>query len=118
VAAAAVAVPAVADPEWWLSALAVAFQVRLTDERWQHVVQRHREMHGLRERVLDTLMQPDIIQQGDFRELLALRFWPETPLSRKFIVTVYREVADEDGFILTAYLSSRPSVRRSVVWRR
>lgn len=92
--------------------------VRLTEERWQHIVRRHPEMDAQRERVLETLAESDMIQQGDFGELLAVRFYPETPLTGKFLVVAYREVSPEDGFILTAYLSSRPSARRVTIWKQ
>jgi len=67
--------------------------VRLTEERWQHIVRRHPEMGDQRERVLETLAEPDMIQQGDFSELLAISFYPETPLTDKFLVVAYREVS-------------------------
>jgi hypothetical protein len=92
--------------------------VRLTEERWQHVVRSHPEMDDQHERVLETLAEPNMIQLGDSGELLAIRFYPETPLTSKFLVVAYREVSPNDGFILTAYLASRPSARRVVVWKR
>ena len=92
--------------------------VRLTEERWQHIVRRHPEMDNQRERVLEALAEPDMIQQGDFGEVLAVRFYPETPLTRKFLVVAYQEVSPEDGFILTAYLTSRPSARRVTIWKQ
>lgn len=76
--------------------------VRLTDERWQHVIRRHPEMSSQRDRVLETMTDPELIQQGDFGELLAVRFYAETPLTSKFLVVVYREVDIEDGFVVTA----------------
>ena len=36
--------------------------IRLTDERWQHIVTRHPEMADQRERVLETIVEPDTIQ--------------------------------------------------------
>lgn len=51
-------------------------------------------------------------------EVLAIRFYPETPLTSKFLVVAYRELGPEDGFILTAYLTGRPSDRRVVLWKR
>ncbi len=93
--------------------------VRLSDERWRHIVSRHPEVEGQRERVLEALAEPDIIQQGDLGELLAIRLYPDTPLTRKFMVVAYGEVSPEDGFILlTAYLASRPSGARETIWRR
>ncbi|MDT4896397.1 MAG: hypothetical protein QOH25_1474 [Acidobacteriota bacterium] len=92
--------------------------IRLTDERWSHIERRHPEMSDQRERVLETVQEPDMIQQGDFGELLAIRHYQQTPLTSKFMVVVYRELALEDGFVLTAYFTSRPSVRRVTLWKQ
>jgi hypothetical protein len=92
--------------------------IRLTDERWSHITRRHPEMNNQRERVLETLQEPDMIQQGDFGELLAVRHYLQTPLTSKFMVVAYREVSLDDGFVLTAYLTSRPSARRVTIWKR
>ncbi|MGH8064123.1 MAG: hypothetical protein ACRERE_02560 [Candidatus Entotheonellia bacterium] len=92
--------------------------VRLTEERWLHIISRHPEMEEQRDRVLETLVAPEMIQEGDLGELLAMRFYPETPLTSKFLVVAYREVSDDDGFILTSYLSSRPLARRRIIWRQ
>ncbi len=92
--------------------------IRLTEERWQHIVHRHPEMEYQHGQVLETVAEPDIIQQGDFGELLAIRFYAKTPLTSKFLVTVYRELNPEDGFILTAYLTNRPLSGRITVWKR
>jgi hypothetical protein len=59
-----------------------------------------------------------VIQQGDFGELLAARFYEQTPLTRKYLVVAYREIGSDDGFIVTAYLARRPSTQRIVLWKR
>lgn len=91
--------------------------VRLTTERWGHIIAQHPEMETQRERVLETVNQPDMIQVGDFGELLAVRLYPQTPLTRKYLIVAYRETAANDGFILTAYLARRPSARRTILWK-
>jgi hypothetical protein len=75
-------------------------------------------MDGQRQRVLETVSDPEMIQQGDFEEYLAIRFYNETPLTSKFLVVVYKEIARTDGFILTAYYSGKPSERRRTLWKR
>lgn len=92
--------------------------IRLTDERWQHIARRHPEMADQRDRVLETVTDPEWIQQGDYGELLAIRSYAQTPLTSKYLVVVYREVRDDDGFILTAYFTSHPSVMRTTLWKR
>lgn len=92
--------------------------IRLTEERWRHLAAQHPEMDGQRGKVLETLTGPDLVQEGDFGELLAIRRYTDTPLGEKFLVVVYREVSTEDGFIVTAYLTRRPSSRRETLWKR
>ncbi len=92
--------------------------IRLTDERWLHIVTGHPELAGERDRVLQSLEEPDMVQAGDFGEMLAVRHWSSTSLGSKFVVVAYREVDRMDGFILTAYLARRPSRSRTVLWKR
>jgi hypothetical protein len=92
--------------------------IRLTDERWQHIVTRHPEMNDLKKQVLETVTKPDMIQKGDFGELLAIRFYHKIPLTSKFLVVAYREVSPGDGFIITAYLTNEPSNKRIILWKR
>jgi len=92
--------------------------IRLTAERWEHIVRRHPELVNIRDWILDTVREPELILEGDFGELLAARFFPKSPLTAKYILVAYREIEDMDGFIITAYLASRVSERRRVVWKR
>jgi hypothetical protein len=92
--------------------------IRLTDERWRHIASRHPEMISERERVLQTLADPDLLQAGDYGTLLAVRLFPATSLTSKHVIVVYRESGDTDGFVVTAYLTSRPSGRRKILWSR
>ena len=83
--------------------------LRLTKERWNHIVLRHPEMGGQKEHVLGTATDPDLIQQGDFGELIAVKFYEKTPLTSKYLITIYKEVMDTDGFIITAIIQqNRP----------
>jgi len=75
-------------------------------------------MDSQRDRILETVERPDCIQEGDFGEFLAVRYYRDTPLTSKFLAVAYRETSPDDGFIMTAYLTSRPSDRRVVLWKR
>lgn len=92
--------------------------IRLTDERWGHVTRGHPELDSQRERVLETLTEPELLQEGDQGELLAIRFYERTPITRKYLVVAYREVDETDGFVLTAYFTRRPSRQRVTRWKR
>lgn len=47
--------------------------IRLTDERWSHVVEEHTELAGMRLDVLETVANPERVLQGAAEELLAVR---------------------------------------------
>jgi hypothetical protein len=92
--------------------------IRLPDERWFHIVAGHPAMVDQRPRLLETLREPDLIQQGVGGELLAIRFYEQTPLTRKFLVVAYRETSPTDGFVITAYFARRITTQRVVLWKR
>lgn len=92
--------------------------IRLTVERWNHIILRHPELDGQKEFVMQTVTDPDLIQQGDFGELIAIRFYKTTPLTSKYLAIIYKEVPIADGFIITAYYTVKPSERRKTIWKR
>jgi hypothetical protein len=93
-------------------------QIRLTTERWRHIIRRHPEMENQKKNVLETISNPDLIQNGDFGELIALKFYQKTPLTAKYLVTIYKEIANADGFVITAYYATKPSERRKKLWKQ
>jgi hypothetical protein len=66
------------------------------------MTEEHCELAGMRLEVLDTVANPLRILVGGAEELLALR---EISLG-KYLVVVYREF-EKNGFIITAFLTSR-----------
>lgn len=92
--------------------------VRLTDERWKHITVRHPEMKEQRDRVLETVSDPDLIQVGDSGELIAVRHYADTPLTEKYLVVPYKESPPDEGFVMTAYFTGQYSRRRTIQWKR
>jgi len=74
-------------------------------------------MRDQQDKMIETISSPDSIQEGDFGELLAVRFYSQTPLTRKHLVVAYKEISDQDGFVVTAYFTSTPSKRRVTIWK-
>jgi len=87
--------------------------IRLTEERWSHIIDEHGELSGLRAEVLRTVSEPERILAGNGGALLAL----STVEPGKWLVVVYREVED-DGFVITAFLTRRHRSldRRTQLW--
>ena len=93
--------------------------IRITDERWTHVVESHDYMAGHHELVVETVEDPDAIVTGRKGEFIALRHYHATSISEKHVVVVYREIENE-GFLITAFMTSAPEtiLRKGVIWQR
>ena len=90
--------------------------IRLPDERWVHITEEHAEMAGYLYDVLETVQEPLAVFEGNAGELLAAR----EVETGKYIIVIYRELNQEDGFIITAFLTKRwkQIERRKKIWNR
>lgn len=86
--------------------------IRLTDERWEHILDVRPEMYGREDDVLETVERPDMILRSAGGVLVAVASFGR----RNFLHVVYREVSRADGFIITAYFKDSYN-RRQVIWR-
>jgi hypothetical protein len=87
--------------------------IRLSYERWYHIVENHDEMASYFHEVLEAVEGPNFVVRGNGGALKAVRSLGK----RKWLAVVYREVSRTDGFVITAYLlDSRP--KGKIVWRR
>ena len=87
--------------------------IRLTEERWGHIVAEHGELAGLQTEVMQTVAEPIRILAGGAGELLAV----QEVENGKWLVVVYRET-NGGGFIITAFLTRRIRAldRRKQLW--
>jgi hypothetical protein len=89
--------------------------IRLTPERWDHIIDEHGEIAGLQDAVLAAVSSPERILAGGAGELLAVR----SAEPGKWLVVVYREEPErQDGFVITAFLTRRYRSldRRTQLW--
>ena len=90
-------------------------RIRLTEERWKHIVMLHPNLTNKQTKVLGTVKNPDCIFRGREKELLAA-----SKLSVKvYLVVVYKEVG-VDGFIITAYDTTDVKwlFRKEMIWNK
>jgi len=89
--------------------------IRLTEERWFHVVETHDEMAGRYDEVLSAIEMPDYIIQGYRDALVALKMISK----KKFMAVIYKEIGKKDGFVITAFLTSKVRIEKEVVlWQK
>lgn len=87
--------------------------IRLTHERWYHIVENHDEMASHFHDVLEAIEEPDLVVRGNAGTHKAAR----NRGKRNWLVVIYREVSRKDGFVITAYfLDSKP--KGKLEWQR
>jgi len=88
--------------------------IRLPAERWDHIRLSHPELEGRKDAVVACVAMPEKVFAGDAGELLAVR----QVGGGRYVVVVYREVSREDGFVVAAFVTTRPQrlERRRLVW--
>ena len=87
--------------------------IRLTTERWFHVVENHDDLAGYYDEILRTIENPDLIAKGYQDALIAaVRIKNDLYLS-----VIYKEVSKSDGFVITAYFTSAIK-KEAIIWRK
>ncbi len=85
--------------------------IRLTEERWYHVVENHDDVAGHYDDVLTTIENPELVIRGYKGSLIAVRGAGR----RGYFCVVYKERTENDGFVITAFFSDDIN-RRHVLW--
>lgn len=84
---------------------------RLTDERWEHVVSNKPYMERYYDKVLEAIENPTWILRGYAGTLVAV-----LPIAkRNYLHVVYQEVSQDDGFVITAFVSRKVN-GRMIIW--
>lgn len=87
--------------------------IRLTKERWFHIVENHDDLAGYYDDILITIEEPDLILRGHRSSLIAYRSYGH----RRYLAVIYRQVSVEDGFVITAYFTDKVD-RKKAIWKR
>lgn len=89
--------------------------IRLTEERWKHIILMHPNLTHKQEQILKTVKSPHYILEGKAGEKLAVT----STLKRIPLVVVYKEVED-DGFIITAFETTDTTwlFKKEIIWSK
>lgn len=87
--------------------------IRLTHERWFHIVENHDELAGYYDSVLAAVEDPEFVLRGYGGSLIAVRSYGR----RGYLMVVYKQLKRDDGFIITAYFTRKLN-RKQVVWKK
>jgi hypothetical protein len=87
--------------------------IRLTYERWYHIIENHDDMASYFHDVLETIEKPELVIRGSKGTLKAAKSFGK----RKWLVVIYKELSKKDGFVITAYFLNKKA-KGEVIWRR
>jgi len=91
--------------------------IRLTSERWRHIVENHDDMAGYYYDVLEAVANPTWVLEGDEDELWAIKLVSK----RKAFLVIYKESKElNEGFIITAFITTkiRKLLKRRIIWQQ
>ena len=87
--------------------------IRLTYERWYHIIENHDDLASYFYDILEIIEKPEFIIQGNKGTLKATK----NLAKKKWMVVIYKELSKNDGFVITAYfLSKKP--KGKIIWKR
>src|SRR2546425_3055596 len=87
--------------------------IRLTDERWDHILDSHPELASYRGTILDAVENPDYIlgsRRGALAAVIVLG-------QKAFLHVFYVEKGRHDGFILSARVEEKMD-KAKILWRK
>ncbi len=87
--------------------------IRLTSERWFHIVENHDDLAGYYDDVLTTVENPDLILPGHRGSLIAYKNYGRN----RFLSVIYRQISSDDGFIITAFFTNKVD-RKKALWQK
>jgi hypothetical protein len=99
-------------------------KVRLTQERWLHIAEYHRELINFQLEILLTIAEPDRVffsptgAQPNFAAVKVFDRLADYGLAKNLTVH-YKELPGSSGFILTAFvISDKRLKKRFRLWQR
>jgi len=87
--------------------------IRLTEERWFHIVENHDDLAGYYDDVLTVVETPELVLPGHKGSLIAVQNYGKD----RYLAVIYRELSVDDGFIITAYFTSKID-RKKAIWQQ
>ena len=82
-------------------------KIRLTEMQWAHIVYKHPEMENQLEKMILTLIIPDLVYYSPREENYQYyKYFDETPITKKYLLVIVKHLNDE-GFIITSFFISK-----------
>lgn len=93
--------------------------IRFPEERWQHIIGRHRDMETIPHTIPETLLDPDVVLRDPIDPdagRLYYRWYSWENASEKWVMVSVKMLVD-DAFVLTAMQTHHPK-RSEILWTK
>ncbi|MDX1942875.1 MAG: hypothetical protein SFU99_20090 [Saprospiraceae bacterium] len=92
--------------------------IRLTEERLQHLQEAHPEMEGQLDNIATTLKSPEIVitSISDENVELFYCFYTETVVGDKWLCVIIKNLGN-DFFVITAYFTDKIK-KGNIIWKK
>lgn len=94
-------------------------QIRFPEERWQHIIGRHRDMEAISHTIPETLLDPDFVLRDPTNPnagRLYYRWYNWENANDKWVMVSVKMLVG-DAFVLTAMQTHRPK-RSEILWTK
>jgi len=85
--------------------------IRLSGERWSHIIEHRDELAGRMDDVLNAVSHPDWVTRGKSGSIIAWKGFGRS----KYLSVIYKEIGRTDGFVITAFFTTKPK-KRMKIW--
>lgn len=85
--------------------------IRLTPERWTHIVESRDELAGMMGDVMGVVESPNWVTRGYRNAKVAWKGYGR----KRYLAVVYKEIGRRDGFVVTAFFTTKPK-RKQQLW--
>ncbi len=86
--------------------------IRLTQERWNHIINRHPELEEYESLIKNCLKEPDEVFSDNNKDYIVAKNCQKEDFITDWLVIYIRMVNGEDGFIKTLHGSSEKKFKR------
>ena len=81
-------------------------KIRLTETQWNHIRIKHPEIENQIEKIILSLIDPDLIYLQSENTYHYIKFFRETPVTQKYLLTVVKHL-NKEGFVITCFFMSK-----------
>ncbi len=91
-------------------------KIELSGERWTHIIKEHSELKERKDKIKQVLVEPEVVKRSiyDQNVLLFYRYYEEI-YAGKYVCVVVR-ILDDEGFIITSYITDKIK-RGEIEWK-